>query len=177
MLVQSGQVFYIIDQHAGHERLTYDAYKEQILQSEVVSQPMLVPDILSLTFSEMTAFQDHQNVFDRLGFDVSVFGEKEVIVRAYPLVLGTVSFARFFTDVLDHALNGENVQMSDMVMHKLIRSACRHSIKAGDALSQEEMEVLVDKLRNHEHLTCPHGRPIAIRVSKTELEKRFGRLV
>ncbi len=76
----------------GHERLTYDAYKEQILQSEVVSQPMLVPDILSLTFSEMTAFQDHQNVFDRLGFDVSVFGEKEVIVRAYPLVLGTVSF-------------------------------------------------------------------------------------
>lgn len=177
LLVQSGQVFYIIDQHAGHERLTYDAYKEQILQSEVVSQPMLVPDILSLTFSEMTAFQDHQSVFDRLGFDVSVFGEKEVIVRAYPVVLGTVSFARFFTDVLDHVLNGENVQMSDMVMHKLIRSACRHSIKAGDALSQEEMEALVDKLRNHEHLTCPHGRPIAIRVSKTELEKRFGRLV
>lgn len=177
LLVQSGQIFYIIDQHAGHERLTYDAYKEQILQSEVASQPMLVPDILSLTFSEMTAFQDHQSIFERLGFDVSVFGEKEVIVRAYPLVLGTVSFARFFTDVLDHILNGENVQMSDMVMHKLIRSACRHSIKAGDPLSLEEMEALVNKLRNHEHLTCPHGRPIAIRITKTDLEKRFGRLV
>ncbi len=177
LLVQSGELFYIIDQHAGHERLTYDAYLAQILQSDVVSQPMLVPDILSLTFSEMAAFQDHQDIFARLGFDADIFGEKEVIVRSYPLVLGTVSFARFFTDVLDHVLNGENVQMSDMVMHKLIRSACRHSIKAGDILSQEEMEMLVDKLRNHEHLTCPHGRPIAIRLSKTDLEKRFGRLV
>ena len=80
-LVQSGHVFYIIDQHAGHERLTYYAYKEQILQSEVVSQPMLVPDILSLTFSEMTAFQDHQNVFDRLGFDAVSYTHLDVYKR------------------------------------------------------------------------------------------------
>ncbi|MFR4008940.1 MAG: hypothetical protein ACLT0Y_06485 [Christensenellales bacterium] len=140
LLVQSQNDFYILDQHAGHERLTYDAYKQQILQSEIASQPLLVPDILQLTFAEMEAFSDHQETFSQLGFDVAAFGEREVIVRAYPLVLGKVALAQFFTDVLDHIFNGQNVKMTDMIMDKLIRSACRHSIKAGDALEAKEME-------------------------------------
>lgn len=177
LLVQSQNDFYILDQHAGHERLTYDAYKQQILQSEIASQPLLVPDILQLTFAEMEAFSDHQETFSQLGFDVAAFGEREVIVRAYPLVLGKVALAQFFTDVLDHIFNGQNVKMTDMIMDKLIRSACRHSIKAGDALEAKEMESLVAMLQNNDQLTCPHGRPIAIKISKTELEKRFGRLV
>ena len=177
LLVQSQDLLYIIDQHAGHERLTYDAYKQQIEISEIASQPMLVPDILTLTYSEMLAFQQHQDVFKNLGFDATEFGEKEIIIRSYPLVLGKVALQVFFTDVLDHILNQESVTMNDLVMDKLIRSACRHSIKAGDPLGQKEMETLVKRLQKQENLTCPHGRPIAIRISKTDLEKRFGRLV
>lgn len=177
LLVQSRADFYIIDQHAGHERLTFDAYKAEVLASEIASQPLLVPDILALTFSEMTAFAEHQAVFGRLGFDASVFGEREVIVRAYPLVLGKVALASFFQDVLDHVLTDSRVKMTDLVMDKLLRSACRHSIKAGDALSTAEMETLITLLQENDQLTCPHGRPIAVKIAKTDLEKKFGRLV
>lgn len=177
LLVQSRSDFYIIDQHAGHERLTFDAYKAEVLASEIASQPMLVPDILAMTFAEMTTFAEHQETFERLGFDVAVFGEREVIVRAYPLVLGKVALSGFFQDVLDHVLTDRSVKMTDLVMDKLLRSACHHSIKAGDALSTAEMEQLIVLLQKNEQLTCPHGRPIAIRIAKTELEKKFGRLV
>lgn len=96
-------------------------------------------------------------------------------MRAVPLLLGQPALKQLFKDLLD-TLSGP-AQIMSTLDEKLIRSACRHSVKAGDSLSLEQLQTLVDKLKENDQLTCPHGRPVALKITKHDLEKGFMRIV
>ena len=177
ILVQSGESLYIIDQHAAHERLTYDAYRQQVERSQVVSQELLTTEIIPLTFAEMQAFGSLQELFCSLGFICEPFGPQEIAVRAVPVLMQQVPIVQLFHDILDQSGMGQTVTSFALQKERLIRSACRHSIKAGDKLSQQELQTLVQKLQENEQLTCPHGRPVAIKVLRRDLEKGFRRVL
>lgn len=177
ILVQSGESLYIIDQHAAHERLTYDAYRQQIANRQVISQELLTTEIIPLTFAEMQAFGSLQELFCSLGFICEPFGPQEIAVRAVPVLMQQVPVVQLFHDILDQSSMGQTVTSFELQRERIIRSACRHSIKAGDRLSQVELQTLVQKLQENEQLTCPHGRPVALKVLRRDLEKGFRRVL
>lgn len=177
VLVQSEENFYIIDQHAAHERLNFDAYMQQAEQGEVQSQQLLMTEMIELTFAQMQQYQEMEPIFHAMGFETEAFGTNTVAVRAIPAVLQQCGIRQVFHDVLDQQDKGAKLNTAELRKQRLIRSACRHSIKAGDALSMPELQALIEKLKGNAQLTCPHGRPIALCMTKHDLEKGFKRIV
>ena len=175
-LVQLGDSLLIIDQHAAHERITYDRYKQQIEEGKIASQALLTPELIDLSYPEMQSFLLLRGQFEQLGFDVEPFGKTTVAVRGVPVLLYNLSAIELFLEVLDQA-EKTPLKTFDLQRERIIRSACRHSVKAGDKLTNEEIKVLAQELKKNERLTCPHGRPIALRITKTDLEKGFYRIV
>ena len=177
VLVQSEDHFYIIDQHAAHERLNFDAYMQQAEAGEVESQQLLMTEMIELTFAQMQQYQEMEPIFHTMGFETEAFGTNTVAVRAIPAVLQQCGIRQVFHDVLDQQDKGTKLNTAELRKQRLIRSACRHSIKAGDALSMPELQALIEKLKGNAQLTCPHGRPIALCMTKHDLEKGFKRIV
>ena len=177
LLVESGDAMLIIDQHAAHERLVYDALRASIDAGKPASQELLPPVVVELTYAEMESFISLQPGFEALGFAIERFGETSLIVRAIPVLMDQRSVRELFTGALDLAQGGKLQGSLSLQRERIIRFACRHSVKAGDALSGEELRALVARLKENETLACPHGRPIAIRIDKRDLEKGFKRIV
>lgn len=177
ILVQSGDALYFIDQHAGHERLTYERYLREAAAQEVAMQYLLAPTVIELTFEEMRIFEQHRQEFTDLGFEAVPFGPTQVALRAIPVLLAQDDMVGMFHDVLDAIALGKDHPDPEILQERMIRSACRHSIKGGERLTEAEIAALMEQLKKTEKLTCPHGRPICIKMTKYELEKGFKRIV
>ena len=118
-------------------------------------------EMIELTFAQMQQYQEMEPIFHAMGFETEAFGTNTVAVRAIPAVLQQCGIHQVFHDVLDQQDKGAKLNTAELRKQRLIRSACRHSIKAGDALSMPELQALIEKLKGNAQLTCPHGRPIA----------------
>jgi DNA mismatch repair protein MutL len=177
LLVQSRNSLLVIDQHAAHERLLYDELCAGFDRGETQSQALLHPVIVDLTYREVEAYARMSAAFTALGFEIEPFGETGLIVRAVPVAMTQTSVRAMLTEVLDLGQTGAQTSTLALLRERVIRSACRHSIKAGDALSPEELEALAKRLGDDIDLTCPHGRPIAVRITQRDLEKGFKRIV
>jgi DNA mismatch repair protein MutL len=125
----------------------------------------------------MQVYQENRAYFEQLGFETEAFGGKEIAIRALPLVLGETALESLFRDALDSIADNKAASAPELIKGRIITSACKHSIKAGDVMSAEELNDLIQKLGQNESLTCPHGRPVAIRIERKDLEKGFKRLV
>lgn len=168
IIAEQGETLYFIDQHAAAERLRYD----ELLATDVVSQPLLVPEILTLSHSEYDTVIGNQSAFLNLGFEVEPFGTLSIKISALPVVLGKTDIRRMIRDLL------ENIAGAKAVGEDIIaRAACRSSIKAGDTIPLEYAKQLVLKLNAGVTPHCPHGRPIMIALTKTELERSFRRII
>ncbi len=177
LLIESGDTLYIIDQHAAHERIVFDALSESFEKGKVASQSLLSPVLVELTYKEIAVFLQMKQSFEALGFELEPLGETGLVVRAVPVLLEQSSVRDMLMSTLDLAQTGTLAGSLSLQRERIIRFACRHSIKAGDALSEDELRMLVRRLQENEKLTCPHGRPIAIRILKRDLEKGFKRIV
>ena len=177
LLIQSNGILFIIDQHAAHERLVYDRLSNSYENGEVLSQSLLNPVLVELTYREVSIFLQMKQSFEALGFEIEQLGESGLVVRAVPVLMEQSSVRAMLTSALDLAQTGTLAGSLSLQRERIIRFACRHSIKAGDALTDQEMQTLVSRLHDNENLTCPHGRPIAIRINKRDLEKGFKRIV
>ncbi len=176
ILVQQGEDAFFIDQHAAHERKLY----EQMAQKGIkpASQMLLSPQIIKLSASEYEIMQENMESFRKIGFDVEEFGPLTISVRAVPYVLGAPQTLSYLHEVLDMLGKKNRCATEDVKRDTIIRQACRRAIKAGASLGETEIRALMDDYRQGGiPLTCPHGRPVMIRVSKTEMEKLFKRLV
>ncbi|EOD01048.1 DNA mismatch repair endonuclease MutL [Caldisalinibacter kiritimatiensis] len=170
------EVFYIIDQHAAHERIMYEKYKKEFENQTVTIQELLAPEIINLTHSEYQVVKDNIDIFNKLGFRIEGFGTNSVIIRSVPMLFGKPKSKQLFMDILDKIQ--DNIKNSyQLRIEKIMKMACTSAIKAGDKIENIEIERLLKDLRKADNpYTCPHGRPVIIKMSKYEIEKKFKRI-
>lgn len=178
IIVENQNSIYFIDQHAGHERLLYDKFKQSFENSEIATQALLVPYILSTNYLESDFINNNIEVFKSLGFEIEPFGINSFKVSSVPVLLKDISLHQFFSEVLNDISKNLNLTKSGILKDYLERSACRSAVKANDILSKNEIEILLNMLNQYNQvLLCPHGRPIIIEISSKEIEKWFKRIV
>jgi len=168
----------VIDQHALHERLLYEKFKAAVEAGGLEVQPLLVPERLDLAPAELELVDEHAATLARAGMRIEPFGGTTVIVTSKPALAGDTPAAEIVREVLDRlaatAASGDGTSMLvDEVLHGL---ACKAAIKAGDRLSQAEVDALVRERRLvDESHHCPHGRPTSLTLSRQDLDRQFRR--
>ena len=164
---------YIIDQHAAHERLLFN--KLLGAKFNVATQPLLVPFIIAINSYEYETILPKKDYLESLGIDLTI-NPGQIIIYALPTELVDIDLTEFFGEIFtDYELKRE--QVPEIIKEKLAQKACKSAIKAGMDLSQSEVDSLVKLLNGNVNLKCPHGRPIAIKITRTEIDKWFKRIV
>lgn len=177
ILAQCKDSLYMIDQHAGHERILFNKFMKEIEEKEISSQMLLVPYILELTITDYTFIKENLNQLRFLGFDLENFGSNSFKVNTVPLLLKDISLKDFFDLILKDSNSQFTSKNSEFIRDYIAKCACKSAVKANDVLSKGEIEILVDKLKETKTLLCPHGRPIIIEITQKEIEKWFKRIV
>ena len=167
---------YIIDQHAAHERLIFNRLKEQMQNRAIVQQPMLIPYELSLNIFERAFINEHLPEITEMGFDARLEGEK-LLIYAIPLDLQNINLEAFFNDILGDIGGYRAIRLTEILKDKLASAACKAAVKGGMDLTREEIDALFALMDGDMGLKCPHGRPVVVKMSRTEIEKMFKRIV
>lgn len=177
LLLSDAQGLVIIDQHASHERITFERLRTQWKTRQHPSQPSLMPQVFSLNAIRRMTLSEHLEFFGRLGFEIEAFGDDDFALRATPEWFDERRFKPMLEDVLDDlGETGQSTRLEEVVEGVLSRMACHGSVRAGDALSHGEVRALLEQLDACDFgANCPHGRPVWFRMTLEELELRFHR--
>jgi DNA mismatch repair protein MutL len=176
IVAEGPQGMYLIDQHAAHERVLYEQMMAEHKQNGVTSQTLLEPLHLDLDPALAGQLGEHLSFLNDVGFSVEPFGGTSYLVRAVPSVLVVPDVRAALVDILELLRQGDD-PLAAQAEERLIAAVCkRAAIKAGQTLTNEEMQQLVRQLEQCESpRTCPHGRPTVLHFSVEQLEKEFGR--
>ena len=167
----------LMDQHAAHERINFEKFLNLYEKKEVASQQLISPILITVTSEEIDLYKKFSNMFYDLGFEVDAFSNDTLIIRGLPEILEIPKTGDLFTNILDRLNDDINSFDDSEIINKIISMSCKASVKSGDFMSNLELEGLLQQLLQCENpLTCPHGRPTIIEVSKNELEKLFLRV-
>ncbi|MDO5302586.1 MAG: DNA mismatch repair endonuclease MutL [Clostridia bacterium] len=168
--------FYLIDQHAAHERVFYEKLVGEYLADEKPRQPILTPIIIETAPSVIEMKEEWLGCLEEMGFDIDEFGGNSLVVREIPTFMSMLEAENFVREYLDSAADGGKT-VNTVVVNKLITKSCKAAIKAHDHLSIAEIESLLNQLKACRNpFSCPHGRPTFIRFTKYEIEKMFKRV-
>ncbi len=173
IIVEREGTLEIYDQHIVQERTLYEELKEKHYNKSIGKQSMLVPLKFSLDYEEKRIVDEHRELLDEFGFEVEDFGDREVLLRSAPVFDFRTSIENTFRYMIE--MLREDTGIVDFREKILISMSCRNSIKAGEPLNHREMEILIEKLHDIGKYTCPHGRPIIVKLPLEELEKKFKR--
>ena len=177
-LVEFDNSFYIIDQHAAHEKVFYERFVRQFREQTIQSQYLNPPLILTLTMEEEYRLKANQKYFEDFGFEIEPYGGREYCIRAVPLNLYGFTEEEAFHEMLDHLAAEKAKDPVDVFAARLATMACKAAVKGNSRLSAREADQLIDELLGlEEPYHCPHGRPTIISMSKTDIEKKFHRIV
>lgn len=177
LIVEVDDDVFFIDQHAAHERVLYEKFKAQYDNKNIAVQPLLFPYVLSLNPLEANIIEENLETMQELGFDISEFGNNTYKVSAVPAIVSEMNFDTFFSEFLSDTKNTLK-KSSDLIKEYLMQHSCKSAIKGGNDLTESEINQLFNQMGKEKiALFCPHGRPIAIRISKSEVEKWFKRIV
>ena len=177
IVAESDDGFMVIDQHALHERIIYENLCRRLKQNKLESQKLLIPESFELNDVQAELIQQHNDLIEKLGVEIVPFGPGTYAIQAFPILLAKASPVDFVKDLLD-LLNDKNINSDPerLLDEVLDMAACKAAIKAGQKLSENEIEqLLVDKDTTERSSRCPHGRPTTIQFSATELQKQFKR--
>ena len=177
LVTESDEGMVIVDQHALHERIIYERLHEQVSQGSLASQRLLIPETVEVTAGQMAALEKAAGLLESLGVLIEPFGPRTVAVQGFPTLLERVGAAEFVGDLLDLLVAQAGKVSREQLLHELLdMMACKAAVKAGDPLSEQEIEALLAQGRRVERgSNCPHGRPTTIRLSLAQLEKEFKR--
>jgi DNA mismatch repair protein MutL len=177
-IVEYDGKLFIIDQHAAHEKVLYEKLMKRFRESQPMIQMVQPPIILTLSLTEIDLLNRYMDDFKRMGFEFEAFGGKEYALRGVPSDLYGFTGKEMVTELLDE-LSGELERMrTDVVGDRIATMACKAAVKGNMKISAREADALIEELLQAENpYTCPHGRPTIIAMTKTELEKRFKRIV
>lgn len=177
LIFERGDEAYFIDQHAAHERLIYEKLKNQCEARTPLSQPMLMPYILTVNAQEFSFLVSQFESLRALGFDIDEFGGTSVKVSSVPLDLFGMDIEAFFREVLSSMESLRAIRLSDIARDKLATMACKAAVKGGERLTEEEAKRLLSDMDGDMGLKCPHGRPAVVKMKKSDFEKLFKRIV
>ncbi len=167
----------LMDQHAAHERIQFEKFLSKYNTKEVVSQQLLSPILVNVNSEEIYAFKEYKEIFYDLGFEIDLFSDDTLIIRGLPDILDLPKTKDLFINILDRLVVDKDSVTDSEILNKIIRMSCKAAIKSGDQMSSLEIKGLLDQLlKCNNPLTCPHGRPTIVEISKTELEKLFLRI-
>ena len=176
IIVECGEDIYIIDQHAAHERLRFEALFAQTGEKSS-SQIMLLPQIIKVSPSEQAILEDLIPRLEELGYEIENIGFGSFAVKATPSALEDSDTEAFITSLLDESTSIRMLKTNELKRNKLMQLACKSAVKAGDKLSDANIKKLLQLIVKEQiPLSCPHGRPILIRLTSHELEVRFKRI-
>ena len=164
---------YLIDKHAAHERINFEKLKAEL---EIQSQMLLTPVSVTLLSEEFEAIISNVSTLEKIGFDIEDFGNNTVIVRAVPAILDAEEITFLVSEIAEtlRVTGQPKPQKIDDILHSI---ACKSAIKGGNITSAEELSQLAVKvLTSRSLMYCPHGRPIAFELKRSQIEKQFGRL-
>ena len=178
LVAESGEGLTVIDQHALHERILYEHLRRRVLAGNIEVQRLLMPLTVELTGKEASLVLDQADILAELGLLVEDFGGQTVAVTGYPVMLKRADPSEMIRAVVEQLeATGRRVNRRDLLDSLLHMMACKAAIKAGQRLSAEEIEnLLAQRHLVDDHHHCPHGRPTALTLSRTELDRQFGRL-
>ncbi len=175
ILLEAGDTLCLCDQHAMHERVMFDRLMRAWEQGGE-AQTLMIPQAVRLSYREYGTFQEYQQLLSQAGFDAEDFGDQTVKLHTVPIMLGVPQAEGCFIEALED-LSATGAISERARVEKIIQSACKHAVKGGERLPHDVLKALVrDVLEGNVTPTCPHGRPLMIQLTKTDLEKRFQRI-
>jgi len=177
IVVQTDDGFDIIDQHALHERIIYERLSRRIRKSKLESQKLLIPESFEVTPSGSDALKTNAELLEKLGIELVPFGPKTMAIQAFPTLLVKADPLDFVQDLIDLLESKDPDPDGERLLDEVLNmAACKAAIKAGQRLTDSEIEqLLADKVNAESASRCPHGRPTTIKFSMAELEKQFKR--
>lgn len=176
LILEKGQEIFFIDQHAAHERLIFDKLMEDFKKGKVAEQSLLVPVVIRTNEKETEFLLGKLDYLHGMGMDIVEYDVNQFNVYSVPLVLTDLDVNAFIEDILsDMTLRQSDVP--DIIREKLAQKACKSAIKSGKVLSDGEKGALLMQLKDNMGLRCPHGRPVAVKITRTEIDKWFKRIV
>ena len=169
---------YMIDQHAAHEKIYFEKYLKEIENGDIIVQPLMVPSVLDLTMDDYSYFEENKEVFKEAGFTLEEFGGTTLALKEVPYFLGKLNPKRLFLEILDNLKNLGNGKTIEVKHNAIATKACKAAIKGNDELDMKEMVKLVEDLRYiDDPFHCPHGRPVIVKFTSTDIDKKFKRIV
>lgn len=166
---------FMIDQHAAHERINYEKFLNQYNSREILIQE-IVPEVINLSYDDYETAMSNMEIFEYLGISVENFGNNAILINNIPTIFKDSNLKDVFYAILDN-LKDITKSNLDFVMEKIIKEACVKSVKSGDRLHMSEVRALLNDLRMTDNpYTCPHGRPVIIKMTRYEIEKMFERI-
>ena len=176
VLIEIGDNFIMIDQHAGHERVLFDKFTKMFEEKKMIAQPLIVPYVFEVNEEEKTLVEDNLDVFSSLGFEVESFGNKTYKISSIPALLDGINLEEFVQESLQDLTKVSPT--NEQIKNHFATCACKAAVKGGQNLSDGEIEILLEQISKEGRiLQCPHGRPVCIKFSKYEIEKMFKRIV
>ena len=177
ILAENKDGLIMVDMHAAHERITYESLKQQMQDTQINSQPLLVPVQINVSHIEADAATSFATQFKHLGFDIDRLGDESIVVRSVPELLVRADIDKLIRDVLADLLeHGSSDRITDAQLEILSSVACHGSVRANRKLESAEMNALLRQMEVVERSgQCNHGRPTWMSVSLSEIDKWFMR--
>lgn len=175
IMVESGDAIYIVDQHAAHERKIYDRLMKSTVQNHV-SQRLLAPIRVPISPGEKFLLSENMDIIESVGFEISALEDIYCDIFAIPQILGEVDVRKTLEDIVASLEAGED--SPELRKDRIAKGACKRAVKAGNKMSDADIRELIETIITSGSIpNCPHGRPIAISVTKEQLEIGFKRRV
>ena len=176
ILVEYADHLLMIDQHAVHERLLFDDMMQRY-DTRTAGQELLLPVILPVTRREQQLLEENRELLEGIGFQTEPFGESEISVRTIPMILGQPQTAAFLREILDQLTGEGRAFPQERRRAAILQTACKHAVKGGEKLGEADIRSLVERMIDQQVTpTCPHGRPLVVAISHTELDRKFKRI-
>ena len=175
LIFESGENVYFADQHAAHERIIYDELVG-LFNNEIIVQDLLIPYVIEVNHLEEEFLLSKIDDIKAIGINIEKESDGRFKVLSLPTAIQNINIDAFFEDVLSDTLLSSNV-ITETLKESFAKKACRAAIKAGYTLNEEEIKVLTNKLNDNLGLKCPHGRPVVVKITRTEIDKWFKRIL
>lgn len=177
-LIEFEDKLYVMDQHAAHEKVKFEAFMEKYREKEILSQNLAPAIVVSLSPSDSLVYEEHKDVFEGFGFEIDSFGGNELMLRAIPVDLYGADAKEMFLAILEELAQVHSAGRIEIIEDRIATMACKAAVKGNNAMSFEEVSALLDQLLTLENpYQCPHGRPTMFSMTKYEIEKKFKRIV
>lgn len=177
-LIEFEDRFYMMDQHAAHEKVLYERMMKKIKEHHIDTQMIMPPIILTLNMNEEEVLKRNMSIFNKLGYEIEEFGGNEYKVTGIPAGFPKLDYRQMLTDLIDGLMQDGRMTDMDILTEKVASMSCKAAIKGNNEISYEEAKELMEELMKADNpYNCPHGRPTLIVMSKYDIEKKFKRIV